>query len=174
MSDSKLPKGFTPILPESDWGKKLEKLKGVDISRIVSPKIDTGHFTLQMEQRNREMAAILDEIVEDKQLEEAAEEAYRQEIIRSLRAIEQNTANLQTLVDLINKSNDQQDELIAIITEILTIAKAMDKKEAESIYKKVMAMISQTVKDGETLAKVVSYATAVYELTKRIIENLKS
>ncbi len=86
---------------------------------------------------------------------------------------QQNTANLYTLVDLINKSNEQQDELIAIIADILTIAKAKDKKEAESIYKKVMAKITQTVKDGETLAKVVGYATTVYELAKPIIENLK-
>ena len=80
--------------------------------------------------------------------------------------------NLNTLVDLISKSNEQQDELISIIAEILTIAKAKDKKEAESIYKKVMGRITQTIKDGETLAKVVGYATTVYELAKPIIENL--
>ena len=98
-----------------------------------------------------------------------------QRFIRGLVSLlwQQNTANLYTLVDLINKSNEQQDELIAIIADILTIAKAKDKKEAESIYKKVMAKITQTVKDGETLAKVVGYATTVYELAKPIIENLK-
>lgn len=121
----------------------------------------------------REMERTMQAVQKERQRKEAAEEAYRQETIRSLRAIEQNTANLYTLVDLINKSNDQQDELIAIIAEILTIAKATDKKEAESIYKKVMAKITQTVKDGETLAKVVGYATTVYELAKPIIENLK-
>jgi len=173
MSDKKLPEGFTPISPESDLGKKLEKLKGIDISKMVTPQYDTSYITRQMEQRNREMEAVWDGIAEERQRKEAAEEAYRQETIRSLRAIEQNTANLYTLVDLINKSNDQQDELIAIIAEILTIAKATDKKEAESIYKKVMAKITQTVKDGETLAKVVGYATTVYELAKPIIENLK-
>lgn len=99
-------------------------------------------------------------------------ENYQTESLKTLRAIEQNTANLNTLVDLISKSNEQQDELISIIAEILTIAKAKDKKEAESIYKKVMGRITQTIKDGETLAKVVGYATTVYELAKPIIENL--
>lgn len=111
------------------------------------------------------------------QLEEQQElreriENYQAESLKTLRAIEQNTANLNTLVDLISKSNEQQDELISIIAEILTIAKAKDKKEAESIYKKVMGRITQTIKDGETLAKVVGYATTVYELAKPIIENL--
>lgn len=109
----------------------------------------------------------------ERERKEAAETAYREETIRSLRAIEQNTANLYTLVDLISKSNEQQDELIAIIADILTIAKAKDKKEAESIYKNVMGKITQTVKEGETLAKLVGWATAVYELAKPIIENLK-
>ncbi|HQM01728.1 MAG TPA: hypothetical protein PLH98_14435 [Ruminococcus flavefaciens] len=124
-------------------------------------------------ERNREMERTMQAIQDERERKESNEEAYRQETIRSLHAIEQNTANLYTLVDLINKSNEQQDELIAIIADILTIAKAKDKKEAESIYKKVMAKITQTVKDGETLAKVVGYATTVYELAKPIIENLK-
>lgn len=121
----------------------------------------------------REMERSMQAVQRERERKEAAEADYREETIRSLRAIEQNTANLYTLVDLINKSNEQQDELIAIIADILTIAKAKDKKEAESIYKKVMAKITQTVKDGETLAKVVGYATTVYELAKPIIENLK-
>lgn len=173
MSDKKLPEGFSPISPDSDLGKMMEKAKGIDLSQMTVPQFDYSHISRQVEKQNREMNAIWDEIAEERERKEAAEEAYRHETIRSLRAIEQNTANLYTLVDLISKSNDQQDELIAIIAEILTIAKAKDKKEAESIYKKVMAKITQTVKDGETLAKIVGYATTVYELAKPIIENLK-
>lgn len=99
-------------------------------------------------------------------------EEYQQESLRALRAIEQNTANLYTLVDLISKSNEQQDELIAIIAEVLTIAKAKSKKEAESTYAKVMGRITQTVKDAETLAKVAGYATTVWQLAQPIIEKL--
>lgn len=121
----------------------------------------------------REMERNMQAVQRERERKEAAETAYREETIRSLRAIEQNTANLYTLVDLISKSNEQQDELIAIIADILTIAKAKDKKEAESIYKNVMGKITQTVKEGETLAKLVGWATAVYELAKPIIENLK-
>lgn len=172
MSDKRLPEGFTPISPESDLGKKLEKLKGIDISKMVTPQYDTSYITRQMEQRNREMEAVWDGIAEERQRKEAAEEAYRQETIRSLRAIEQNTANLYTLVDLISKSNEQQDELIEIIAEVLTIAKAKNQAEAKSVYTKVMGRITQTIKDAETLAKIAGYATTVWQLAQPIIDKL--
>lgn len=108
----------------------------------------------------------------ERERKEAAEAAYREETIRSLRAIEQNTANLYTLVDLISKSNEQQDELIEIIAEVLTIAKARSQAEAKSVYTKVMGRITQTIKDAETLAKIAGYATAVWNLAQPIIEKL--
>lgn len=144
-------------------------LPNIDLSKLSVPQIDLSFA----HQQTQAIQSAMDAVQAERERKEAAEEAYRQETIRSLRAIEQNTANLYTLVDLISKSNEQQDELIAIIADILIIAKAKDKKEAESIYKKVMAKITQTVKDGETLAKVAGYATTVYELVKPIIENLK-
>ena len=157
----------------NDFKPEGVDLSKFDFSKVKIPQMDYSVISRQVEESNRRMEEAMQGVWEEKERKEAAEEAYRQETIRSLRAIEQNTANLYTLVDLINKSNEQQDELIAIIADILTIAKAKDKKEAESIYKKVMAKITQTVKDGETLAKVVGYATTVYELVKPIIENLK-
>lgn len=99
-------------------------------------------------------------------------ETYQQESLRSLQAIEQNTANLYTLVDLISKSNEQQEELIEIIAEVLSIAKAKTKEEAESKFRKVMDKITQTVEDGETLGKIATFATTVWTLVQPIIEKL--
>lgn len=144
-------------------------LPNIDFSKLSVPQFDLSFA----HQQTQAIQSAMDAVQAERERKVAVEEAYRQETIRSLRAIEQNTANLYTLVDLISKSTEQQDELITIIADILTIAKAKDKKEAESIYKKVMAKITQTVKDGETLAKVAGYATTVYELVKPIIENLK-
>ena len=79
------------------------------------------------------------------------EEAYRRENIRSLQAIEQNTANLYTHVDLISKSNVQQEELISIISDALLIASAKSKEEAEIEYLKVMKRITDTVKGVEAI-----------------------
>ena len=120
----------------------------------------------------RQMELSMQAVQRERERKEAAEAAYREETIRSLRAIEQNTANLYTLVDLISKSNEQQDELIEIIAEVLTIAKAKNQAEAKSVYTKVMGRITQTIKDAETLAKIAGYATAVWNLAQPIIEKL--
>jgi Fic family protein len=120
----------------------------------------------------REMERSMQAVQRERERKEAAEADYREETIRSLRAIEQNTANLYTLVDLISKSNEQQDELIEIIAEVLTIAKAKNQAEAKSVYTKVMGRITQTIKDAETLAKIAGYATAVWNLAQPIIEKL--
>ena len=145
-------------------------MEKIDLSTTNDP---TNSIADSMAANQREMDWLLRAVQKERERKETEETAYREETIRSLRAIERNTANLYTLVDLINKNNDQQDELIALIAEILTIAKATDKKEAESTYKKVMAKITQTVKDGETLSKVVGFATTVYELSKPIIKALE-
>ena len=112
------------------------------------------------------------ELESDARAKREENEVYQNEILRALRAIESNTANLYVILELISRSTEQQDELIEIFAEVLSIAKAKDKKEAESIYRKVMGKISQTVNDAETLAKVAGYATVVYELAKPIIEKL--
>ncbi len=141
----------------------------INIPQIQMPKIeipDLGDFTRQFEASTRELNAAVEEAAE-------AREAYKNEILRSLHAIESNTANLYTIVDLINKSNEQQDELIAILVEILSIAKAKSKEDAASAFAKVMAKITQVVKDGETLAKVAGYAMAVYQMVQPLIDNVK-
>ena len=107
------------------------------------------------------------------QLEEQREtNRLQRESLYALQAIEQNTANLSTIVELINKNNEQQDELITIISEILSIAKSKTEKEADSNFRRIMDKITQTINDGETLAKLAGFATTVYNLAKPIIDKL--
>ena len=111
------------------------------------------------------------------QLEEQQEanriaEEYQQESLKILRSIEQNTANLYTLVDLISKNNEHQEELVAIIAEVLSIATAKTKDEAENKYRAVMDKITKKVKDVEAMSKMVGYANTVWTLVQPIIEKL--
>lgn len=147
---------------------KPVNLPNIDLAKIKQPQLDLSFAHQQTQAIQRTMNAVQAE----RERKEAAEETYRQETIRSLHAIEQNTANLYTLVDLISKSNEQQDEIISIITEALTIAKAKSKSEAKSAYTKVMGRITQTIKDAETLAKIAGYATTVWQLAQPIIDKL--
>ncbi|MDF1495820.1 hypothetical protein [Caproiciproducens sp. CPB-2] len=140
----------------------------IDFSKLAKPQLDLSFA----QQQTQAIQSAMDAVQAERERKEANEEAYRQETIRSLRAIEQNTANLYTLVDLISKSNEQQDEIISIIAEVLTIAKAKSKGEAKSVYTRVMSRITQTIKDAETLAKLAGYATTVWQLAQPIIDKL--
>lgn len=131
---------------------------------------DDDILTTHYAKMSRAAEEAMEEIVAEQERKEAEEVAFRQETVRSLQAIEQNTANLYTLVDLISKSNEQQDELIEIITEILSIAKAKSREEAQSAFRKVMGKITQTVQDAETLGKIAGFATTVWNLTQTMIK----
>lgn len=146
------------------------KFSPANLPRIAT--IETNNLASSIAESQRIMDKAVRDLRREHELKEALETAYREETIRSLRAIEQNTANLHTLVDLISKSNEQQDELIAIIAEVLTIAKAKNQAEAKSVYTRVMGRITQTIKDAETLAKIAGYATTVWNLAQPIIEKL--
>lgn len=147
---------------------KPMNVPNIDFSKLAKPQLDLSFA----QQQTQAIQSAMDAVQAERERKEANEEAYRQETIRSLRAIEQNTANLYTLVDLISKSNEQQDEIISIIAEVLTIAKAKSKGEAKSVYTRVMSRITQTIKDAETLAKLAGYATTVWQLAQPIIDKL--
>ena len=155
----------TPRIKElNDLAKKLG-----DLENEYKSKIDTSHLNYKnlgyyVEGRNQEIVSLMDTLAEQRQEKEDNEEAYRKEMIRSLNAIEQNTANLQIIVELISKSVEQQDVLIGFVTEIMSIAKAKNKEEAKTLYEKTVGRISTAVQDGEALAKLVLYATVIYNM----------
>ena len=89
---------------------------------------------------------------------------YQQKSLEVLQSINENTANLYTMVELINQNNEKQDELIALMTEILSLAKAKNKSEADSLFKKIMGKINDTADSVETIIKIVGWATTVYNM----------
>ena len=83
-----------------------------------------------------------------------------------LQDIEKNTANLQILVDLIHNSVENQDQIISIMAEILAMAKANNKDEADSLCKRVMSKISDTVQNVETMIKIMTFAKMFYNIVQ--------
>jgi lipoate synthase len=82
--------------------------------------------------------------VEDSPMYQKVQEAaeYQKRSYEVLQAIEKNTANLQVIVDLIHTSNENQDEIIELLSEIQSMAKAKDKDEAGTIYTIVQTYFS--------------------------------
>ncbi|WP_455489578.1 hypothetical protein [Gemmiger sp.] len=95
-------------------------------------------------------------------------EAYQKKSIEILEQIQQNTAALYTITELINTANDKQSDMIALITEILTISKAHDKEEADTLFKKVFDKIQYVSDSAEAIAKLSTIAVAVYQLVMKL------
>lgn len=89
---------------------------------------------------------------------------YQQKSLEILQSINENTANLYTMVELISQSNEKQDELISLLSEILALAKAKNKEEAESLFKKIMGKINDTAENVDTMIKIVGWATTIYNM----------
>ena len=96
-------------------------------------------------------------------------EEYQKQSLELLRSIDDNTANLYTLVELISKSNEQQDEILSIVSEILSIAKAKEQKEAEGLFKKAIDRINTTVETAESMIKLIGWATSIYSAVRKIL-----
>lgn len=94
---------------------------------------------------------------------------YQQKSLEVLQSINENTANLYTMVELINQNNEKQDELIALMTEILSLAKAKSKAEADSLFKKIMGKINDTTDNVDSMIKIVGWATTVYNMVLHML-----
>ena len=153
---------YKPIDPDSPFGQMMEKFKNIDISKItpVYPTMDYDFINRQMQEHIQDIE--INPIIPEGYFEKSQE--YQQQSLEMLKSINQNTANLYTLVDLISKSNEQQDEVIEIVSEILAIAKAKEKKEAESLLKKVMTKINDSVETADSIVKLVGWATTIYNM----------
>lgn len=151
---------YKPIDPSSPLGQMMEKFKNIDISRLMPSYTlpDYDFINRQLQENIQDIDPIIPEGYFKKTQE------YQEESLEMLKSINTNTANLYTLVDLISNANDKQDELIGLISKILTIAKAKDKEEAESLFKKVMGKINETVKSADSMIKIMGWATSIYSM----------
>jgi hypothetical protein len=145
---------YKPIEPDSQIGQLKEKLKNVSWNSFAMPP---QYPTIDILERPEIESVPLAEHIEKT-------EEYQKQSLEMLHSINENTANLYALVDLISKSNEKQDEMLELISEILTIAKAKEKKEAESIFKKVMTKINDTADTADSMIKLVGWASAIYNM----------
>ena len=153
---------YTPISPDSPFGQMLEKFKGFDVSKLtpVYPTLDYETISRQMQEHIKDIE--VEPVIPDGYFEKTQE--YQQKSLEMLQSINENTANLYTMIELISQSNDKQDEVIALMTEVLSLAKAKSKEEADTLFKKIMSKINDTADSVESMIKIVGWATTVYNM----------
>lgn len=153
---------YTPISPDSPFGQTLEKFKGVDVSKFTSvyPTFDHEAINRQIQEHLNDIE--IEPIIPDGYFEKTQE--YQQKSLEVLQSINENIANLYTMIELISNSNDKQDELISLMTEVLSLAKAKSKEEAGTFFKKIMRKINDTADSVDSIIKIVGWATTVYNM----------
>lgn len=142
-------------------------IKIPDYSKLYTPAYDWDAINRVMKESIQPLQVEVDPLLPDGYFEKTLE--YQQKSLEMLQSIKENTANLYTMVELINKSNENQKELLEILTEILAISAAKDKKEAENLFKKVMGKVTQTTDDVDTIIKICGWAMAVYNIVSAML-----
>ena len=89
---------------------------------------------------------------------------FQQKNLEILQSINENTANLYAIVELINKNNEDQEKILEVMSQVLVIATAKSKEEAESLFKRAMQKLNDTTENVETMIKVMGWATTVYNI----------
>lgn len=97
-----------------------------------------------------------------RQAEKAQKEAYDQELLSSIKNIEQNTASLKEIVNILQVNADNQDKIFEVLVDAISIGKAGSIEEANSIYSKVMTKIANITDDIETITKLNGIASSIY------------
>lgn len=147
---------------DSSLRQMLEKLKSIDVPKLtpVYPTFDYEAISHQMQAQLKDIE--IDPIIPDGYFEKTQE--YQKKSLEVLQSINENTANLYTMIELISKSNDKQDELISLMTDVLSLAKAKSKEEADTLFKKIMNKINDTADSVDSIIKIVGWATTVYNM----------
>lgn len=132
------------VMPDNNLRIDTDAICSSVVGQVVDPVIPKGYFEKTQE--------------------------YQQKSLEILQSINENTANLYTIVELINQSNESQDEIIALMTEILSLAKMKNKAEVDSLFKQIMGKVNNTAGSVDSLIKLMGWATAVYNMVCPMLE----
>lgn len=147
---------FYDILKGFDTDKFINSIDNVKIPQYTMPELPVFNFKESPVGKHME-----------------GEKLYWEKSLMILNEIQENTANLAMIVDLINKNNKNQDEIISILSEVLEIAKAKNKEEADNSYRKIMNKVITFTKDVEAIQKLSVFAGTMYTLVINNIDKVE-
>ncbi|KQL37141.1 hypothetical protein [Psychrobacillus sp. FJAT-21963] len=146
-----------------------KKFKGVDLSHL--PNINIPDFTPDVRVLNEHYLKVDREMQEERYARYMEEERYKQETLNTLKNIEKNTGDISSLVSLLHENSGKQNEILEIMTNIMSIGTSTTTDEAESMYRTVMNKINTNIQDVETMDKLTDYCKLFYHTAKAYIQN---
>lgn len=140
----------------------FSKIFGKDFVGSTTPSFSS----LSASNHNANMSRLReigDKIAEERDREKRELEQYRESILVTLQGIEKNTAVLKEMSMLLQKNGEKQDEIFAIMIEIMEIMKCSNKEEAETKFAAVTRKITTVSEHASTVTSLISIAKTVYD-----------
>lgn len=129
-------------------------------SKVFETRVPT--FSERLGDGRSKFTEIQEAMIQEKARKEREDAEYKQAVMKSLQGIEKNTATLTEMTLLLQKSGERQDEIFAIMVEILEIMKSSNTEEAKSRFTKVMEKITGFKDNAETMISLYGMAHSVY------------
>lgn len=140
--------------------KVLDRHKKVqdDLASITSKKFDVPSY----EKSAYQLKDITKSINEAKAREKRELIEYRESVVQALQGIEKNTAILTEMTTLLQKNSEKQEEIFAIMIEIMEIMKSSNKEEAETKFAAVTRKITTFTENAGTVTSLIGMAQTVF------------
>ncbi|WP_050613363.1 hypothetical protein [Bacillus testis] len=144
--------------------EKMELPQSIKEQLKLTEKLPTMvHTPLTNENKvGEELQRSMEEWHKNEQEEKQREEEYKESVLNALLGIEKNTALLTEMTLLLQTNNDKQDEIFAIMVEILEIMKSANEEEANSKFTKVMKKITTFTENASTMQSLLGMANAAF------------
>lgn len=141
----------TTRLMEQNRVMELLNLQAKVISTYEAPEAPQFNVREMIEEMGSAKAQLAEE-----------ERRYRETVLDALTSIQKNTVLMSDVVELLTSGNEQQAEINELLKELASIAKAETEEEAKTFYRRAVDKVSNTIKDVDTMVKLMNYANLIY------------
>jgi hypothetical protein len=135
----------------------------------IAPIPDLGETTRR---QIGELNKVNEDIWREQEKERIRKENYNQELLSTLKKIEQNTGDISHIISILQVNSGKQDEILSVMKEIFEIGKAKTAEEADSLYRNAMNKANQFNEDVSTATALLGYAKVVWIAAKEYLNNM--
>lgn len=147
----------------------LDELKNMkfDMSKVKGPELND--LLLGANRQASQIQRLVDEANEVFAMKAREEEQYKEAVLNALQGIEENTGGITEIVKLIHVSNEKQDQVIELLSEIMSISTAKTKEEAQSKFTKALGKINNLGTTVESIQTLVGLLNTVYNTVQPLL-----
>ncbi|MBY0117871.1 hypothetical protein [Paenibacillus xylanexedens] len=114
----------------------------------------------------------MNEISEMHRKKNEREEEFKDNVLALLQGIEKNTGGIADLVKLVHSSNEKQDQVIELLSEIMSISAAKTKEEAETKFQKALGKIQSLGTTVESVQTLIGLLNTVYNSVQPLLKDI--